>query len=158
MGTPETNAAGKIRHIVWGHLLGSAALFAAMVFSLAAPAAARQLKIQKFSAEIFVQSDSALDVTETIEAHFIGSWHGLYRTIPVEYTTPQGFNYTLFVKFEGATDAAGQPLKVESSRDRHYLKWKIYVDDANDAVRSSKSAPISGCSTSSTRPRRPSMR
>ena len=106
-----------------------------MVFSLAAPAAARQLKIQKFSAEIFVQSDSALDVTETIEAHFIGSWHGLYRTIPVEYTTPQGFNYTLFMKFEGATDAAGQPLKVESSRDRHYLKWKIYVDDANDAVR-----------------------
>ena len=49
--------------------------------------------------------------------------------------TPQGFNYTLFVKLEGATDAAGQPLKVESSRERHYLKWKIYVDDATDAVR-----------------------
>ena len=31
-----------------------------------------QLKIQKFSAEIFVQPDSALDVTETIEANFIG--------------------------------------------------------------------------------------
>jgi uncharacterized short protein YbdD (DUF466 family) len=135
MGTRKTNAAGKNRHIARRQLLGGAALFAAMVFSLAAPAAARQLKIQKFSAEIFVQSDSALDVTETIEANFIGSWHGLYRTIPVEYTTPQGFNYTLFVKFEGATDAAGQPLKVESSRDRHYLKWKIYVDDANDAVR-----------------------
>ena len=136
MRTPETNAAGKIRHIVWRQLLVGAALFAAMVFPLTAPAvAARQLKIQKFSAEIFVQSDSALDVTETIEANFIGSWHGLYRTIPVEYTTPQGFNYTLFVKFEGANDAAGQPLKVESSRDRHYLKWKIYVDDASDAVR-----------------------
>jgi uncharacterized short protein YbdD (DUF466 family) len=136
MRTPKTNAAGKIRHIVWRQLLGGAALFAAMVFPLTAPAvAARQLKIQKFSAEIFVQSDAALDVTETIEANFIGSWHGLYRTIPVEYATPQGFNYTLFVRFEGANDSAGQPLKVESSRDRHYLKWKIYVDDANDAVR-----------------------
>ena len=135
MGTPRKNAAGKVRHTRWRQLLGGAALFAAMVFSLAAPAAARQLKIQKFSAEIFVQSDSALDVTETIEANFIGSWHGLYRTIPVEYTTPQGFNYTLFVKFQGATDAAGQPLKVETSRDRHYLKWQIYVNDANDAVR-----------------------
>ena len=90
---------------------------------------------QKFSAEIFVQPDSALDVTETIEADFIGAWHGLYRTIPVEYVTPQGFNYTLFVKLEGATDAAGQTLKVESSREGHYLKWKIYVDDATDAVR-----------------------
>ena len=59
-----------------------------------------QLKIQKFSAEIFVQPDSALDVTETIEANFIGAWHGLYRSIPIEYVTPQGFNYTLFVKLE----------------------------------------------------------
>ena len=103
------------------------------VFS--APAAARQLKIQKFTTEVFVQQDSALNVTETIEANFIGSWHGLYRSIPIEYVTPQGFNYSLFVKFDGATDAAGQTLKVESSRERHYLKWKIYVDDANDAVR-----------------------
>ena len=117
------------------YFLRRAALLTAMVVAFAAPAAARELKIQKFSAEIFVQPDSALNVTETIEANFIGSWHGLYRSIPVEYVTPQGFNYSLFVRFDGATDASGQPLKVESSRDRHYLKWKIYVDDANDAVR-----------------------
>ena len=135
MGIPETNAADKIRATVWRRLLRGVALFAAMLFAVAAPAAARQLKIQKFSAEIFVQQDSALNVTETIEANFIGSWHGLYRTIPVEYQTPQGFNYTLFVKLESATDDAGRPLKVESSRERHYLKWKIYVDDASDAVR-----------------------
>ena len=110
-------------------------LLALLAIALAAPASARQLKIQKFSAEIFVQPDSSLDVTETIEVNFIGVWHGMYRTIPVEYVTPQGFNYSLFVKFGGATDAAGQPLKVESSRERHYLKWKIYVDDATDSVR-----------------------
>jgi len=119
----------------WQTFLRTAALLVAIVAVFAAPAAARQLKIQKFSTEVFVQQDSALNVTETIEANFIGSWHGLYRSIPIEYVTPQGFNYTLFVKFDGATDAAGQPLKVESSRERHYLKWKIYVDDANDAVR-----------------------
>ena len=104
-------------------------------FALAAPASARQLKIEKFSAEIFVQPDATLDVTETIEANFIGVWHGLYRTIPVEYAGPGGFNYSLYVKFDGATDAAGQPLKVESSRVGHYLKWKIYIDDATDADR-----------------------
>jgi uncharacterized membrane protein len=117
------------------HSLGRLALLLLFAFALAASASARELKIEKFSAEIFVQPDSTLDVTETIEVNFIGVWHGLYRTIPVEYITPQGFNYSLFVKFEGATDAAGQPLKVESSRQGHYLKWKIYVDDATDVDR-----------------------
>ena len=111
------------------------ALLLLFVTVFVASASARELKIEKFSAEIFVQPDSTLDVTETIEANFIGVWHGLYRTIPVEYVTPQGFNYSLFVKFDGATDAAGQPLKVESSRQGHYLKWKIYVDDATDVDR-----------------------
>ena len=106
-------------------------LFCACVSSVAA----RQLKIQRFTSEVYVQQDSTLDVTETIEANFIGAWHGMYRTIPVEYVTPQGFNYSLFVKLESATDAAGQPMKVESSRERHYLKWKIYVDNATDVVR-----------------------
>jgi uncharacterized membrane protein len=110
-------------------------VLALLLMALAASASARQLKIQKFSAEIFVQPDATLDVTETINVNFIGVWHGLYRTIPVEYVTPQGFNYSLFVKLKGATDAADQPLKVETSHEGHYLKWKIYVDDATDAER-----------------------
>jgi len=110
-------------------------LLALLLVALAASASARTLNIERFSAEIIVEPDSSLDVTETIEANFIGVWHGLYRTIPIEYVTPQGFNYTLFVKFDGATDAAGQSLKVDSSRQGHYLKWKIYVDDATDVVR-----------------------
>src|SRR3979411_3029608 len=130
-----TSATGKNRRILFQYLFRCAALISAMVAAVPGPVSARELKIQKFSAEIFVQQDSALNVTETIEANFIGSWHGLYRSIPVEYVTPQGFNYSLCVGSAGAPDAAGQPLKVESSRDRHYLKWKIYVDDANDAVR-----------------------
>jgi uncharacterized membrane protein len=105
------------------------------VLAFATNASARELKIEKFSAEIFVQQDASLEVNETIDVNFIGAWHGLYRTIPVEYVTPQGFNYSLFVKLEGATDGAGQPLKVESSRQGHYLKWKIYVDDATDVDR-----------------------
>jgi uncharacterized membrane protein len=106
-----------------------------LLLALATTASAREIKIEKFSAEIFIQQDASLDVNETIDVNFIGAWHGLYRTIPVEYVTPQGFNYSLFVKLEGATDAAGQPLKVESSRQGHYLKWKIYVDDATDVDR-----------------------
>ena len=129
------NPVGNSRRGSLSRLSQRAAFVALLAFGLVASASARQLKIQKFSAEIFVQPDSTLDVTETIEANFIGAWHGLYRTIPVEYVTPQGFNYSLFVKFDGATDAAGQSLKVESSREGHYLKWKIYIDDATDVER-----------------------
>jgi len=125
MENPGTNAASNCRRIALQFLLRGVVLARGDGgLHLLPPRRARELKIQKFSAEIFVQQDSALNVTETIEANFIGSWHGLYRSIPVEYVTPQGFNYSLFVRFDGATDAAGQPLKMESSRDRHYLKWK----------------------------------
>jgi uncharacterized membrane protein len=126
---------GNCPQVALRNLLLRMSLLALLVVALAASASARQLKIEKFSAEIIVEPDSSLDVTETIEANFIGEWHGLYRTIPVEYVTPQGFNYTLFVKLDGAIDAAGQSLKVDSSRQGHYLKWRIYVDDATDAER-----------------------
>ena len=143
MGITESSAKGRANRNIWRtmrrtvlyDLFRRAAVLTLLVIALAASASARQLKIQKFSAELFVQPDASLDVTETIDANFIGVWHGLYRTIPIEYVSPQGFNYTLLIKLEGATDAAGQSLKVESSRERHYLKWKIYVDDATDAVR-----------------------
>ncbi len=115
-----------------GFALAAVCFVCALAF--ASPASARELRIEKFASEIFVQPDSTLDVTETITVNFIGVWHGLYRSIPVEYVTPQGFNYTLFVKLDGATNEAGQNLKVETSRGRHYLKWKIYVDDATDTV------------------------
>src|SRR5229473_1983176 len=139
---PQRESEARIVHDEWGfmtHVLKRSskriALLISLAFAFAASASAREIRIQKFSAEIFVQPDSALDVTETIEANFIGVWHGLYRSIPIQYVTPQGFNYTLFVKLEGATDAAGQTLKVESSREGHYLKWKIYVDGATDVER-----------------------
>jgi hypothetical protein len=112
-----------------------ALMLALLVVSLAASASARDLKIEKFSSEVIVEPDASLSVTETIQANFTGEWHGLYRLLRVEYETAQGFNYTLFVKLVDATDDAGQPLKVESSRDGQYLKWKIYINDATDADR-----------------------
>jgi len=77
----------------------------------ALPAAARELTISSFHAEVEVHPDATLDVTETIVAHFSGEWHGLYRTIPIEYRTPQGLNYTLFLKVLSVADDSGGPLK-----------------------------------------------
>jgi hypothetical protein len=102
---------------------------------LATPAAAqRSLAIDRFDATIVVGRDGSVEVTETITATFTGSWNGIYRTVPVDYRTPQGFNWTLRLDLLGATGADGQPLKVESERDRHYIKYKIWVPGAQDAT------------------------
>jgi uncharacterized membrane protein len=107
-----------------------------LLWALWLPSAnAKELKIEKFDAQIAVLPDSTVNVTESITVHFIGGpWHGLYREIPVEYVTPQQMNYSLFLNVTRVTDGSGHDLKYESSRDRHYRKLKIYVDNADNSV------------------------
>jgi len=106
-----------------------------LALSCAGAAPARTLTIQSFKSEITVTPDGMVDVTETITAHFAGSWNGLYRTVPIQYTTPQGLNYTLDVEPVSITDDSGSNLKYETSSANGYLKFKIYVPDAVNATR-----------------------
>jgi hypothetical protein len=101
-----------------------------------APALAqRSLAIERFDAVIQVEPGAAIRVTETIVARFTGSWNGIYRTIPVKCRTAQALNWTLGLDLEGATDAEGRRLRVEASRERHYIKYKIWVPGALDVTR-----------------------
>jgi len=104
-----------------------------LVFSF--PASARQLTIQTFDALVEVHQDSTIEVTETLDVKFQGSWQGIYRNIPVEYRGSLGLNYTLFVEPESVTDSNGEPLKYEVSRRGQYKQLKICVPDAVDATR-----------------------
>jgi uncharacterized membrane protein len=107
----------------------------AFLVALPAFAAARQLVIQHFDDEVVVSEDGTIDVTETMEARFTGqNWHGLYRSIPVEYTNPQGLNYTLLLDDISATDSDGNALKWEQSREGRYTKFKIYIPNADDST------------------------
>lgn len=107
-----------------------------LVVALSAlPASARQLTIQNFAVQVNVQPDSTIDVTETLTVNFQGSWHGIYRTIPIEYRGSMGLNYTLFIEPESVTDENGNPLKYELSRHGQYKQFKIYVPDAEDSTR-----------------------
>jgi uncharacterized membrane protein len=110
----------------------SLALFLLIPATLAAD---RTLVIERFDAVIDVAPDGSIVVEETIVPRFTGSWNGIFRTIPVQYRTPQGLNYTLRLTVEAVTDAAGQELDVDSSRERHYRKLKIWVPGAADATR-----------------------
>ena len=99
--------------------LALAALLA-LEAGLVAPAAShaqegRSLSIEHFHADVFVSESGALRVEEVIEADFRGSWNGLFRTIPVEYRTPQQLSYRLFLDVSEVTDGQGNPLAYEES-------------------------------------------
>jgi uncharacterized membrane protein len=116
-----------------------ASVVLAFLLLLAAPAAAqRTLVIQSFDAAITVSTDGSVLVEETIVPRFSGSWNGIFRTIPIEYRTPQGLNYTLRLAIESVTDDGGRDLRYESSRERHYRKLKIWVPGATDTTRTVK--------------------
>ncbi len=110
------------------------ALLAVLLVAAPVPAAS-QTVIESFDVELVVLPDGTLDVTEVIRPRFAAPRNGIYRTIPVEYQTPQGFNYTLLLDVISITDENNHALKYESSRERHYRKFKIYVPGAAHATR-----------------------
>ena len=110
-------------------------LLALVVLRAASLAAQRSYVVARFDATIRVQRDAGLDVTEAISVRFTGSWNGIYRTIPVQYRTPQGLNWTLGLELADARDQDGRTLRVERSRERHYVKYKIWVPGAQNATR-----------------------
>jgi uncharacterized membrane protein YgcG len=111
------------------------ALVAAAALAGARPVAARSLSIASFDADIRVGRDGALDVAETIRARFTGDWQGIYRTIPVDYRTTQGFAYHLWLVPLGARDPAGAELRWEATQDGADEKLKVWVPGASDATR-----------------------
>jgi uncharacterized membrane protein YgcG len=122
-----------------GHIsmrcLLAAVLVAVLFFPFASAYTTREQRLENFHSEATVLPDGSIDVTESIQIHYFGGpWHGLYRSIPVEYVTLQGFNYSLFLNVKRITDAHGNSLKFDSSRERHYRKLKIYIPDADNSV------------------------
>jgi uncharacterized membrane protein YgcG len=117
------------------NVLQGAAVAVCLLAWPAGASAQRSLVIQEFAAEVRVGTDGTISVTETIQPRFTGAWNGVYRTIPVEYRTPQGFRYNLDLDVEAVTDGNGTALRYQSSRERHYRKLKIWVPGALDAVK-----------------------
>jgi hypothetical protein len=117
------------------HGLRRAVLLWIVALAAAGPAAARQLTIHSFDVVMVVHPDSTVDVTETLEIKFEGSWNGIYRTIPIEYRDAANFNYTLFLEPERVSDDNGNALKYEVSRQGGYKRFKIYLPNAANATR-----------------------
>jgi Predicted membrane protein (DUF2207) len=113
-------------------------LFLLLALLLAPATAAAQphsWRVTDFHDTIAISADGTALVSEKITLAFVGQWHGIHRTIPVEYPGPQGTNYTLFLKVLSVTDDSGNTLKCDSSKSGAYRDLKIYIPEAVDATR-----------------------
>jgi hypothetical protein len=110
-------------------------LFLSLALAAAASAQGHSWRVTDFKDTISVAPDGTALVSEKITLAFSGQWHGIHRTIPVEYPGPEGTNYTLFVKVLGVTDDSGNKLKYDSSKSGNYRDLKIYIPDAVNATR-----------------------
>jgi uncharacterized membrane protein YgcG len=105
------------------------------LFISTSPLFAQNWRIAGFQDTILIGGDGSALVKERIGLVFVGTWHGIHRTIPVEYPGPRGTNYTLFLDVIAVTDAAGQKLKYESKSSNGYRDLEIYIPDAVDTTR-----------------------
>jgi len=96
-------------------------------------ARAKSWRVADFHDNISVAEDGSAVVTERITLHFEGEWHGIHRTIPVEYPGPDGTNYKLYLDISSVTDGEGGKLKYESSTSNGTRDLKIYIPGAVDA-------------------------
>src|SRR4030081_2700483 len=115
--------------------LRSLLLCLACLAAVSSPAAAKSWRIADFQDTITVEKDGSALVNERITLVFLGEWHGIHRTIPIEYPGPNGTNYELFINITSITDGSGGKLKYESSTSGAYRDLKIYIPDAVDTTR-----------------------
>lgn len=112
---------------------GLALFVAALLFAL--PAGARTLTFERWDDRIQVNEDGSILVTESLTVRFTGAWKGIYRSVPLQYHTDQGFDYRLNVRVDSVTDGDYNALRYEQSHPQGHLKLKIYVPGASDATR-----------------------
>ena len=129
---PRMKRRSKLRlYDVGGKLL----LALAAVVAFAPPLAAKSWRIADFQDTITVEKDGSALVNERITLVFVGEWHGIHRTIPIEHPGPNGTNYELFLAVTSITDGSGGNLKYESSASGGFRDLKIYIPDAVDTTR-----------------------
>src|ERR1019366_9142491 len=110
-------------------------LLLATLLTATSAAQAHSWHVADFKDTISIAADGSALVSEKIAVVFVGTWHGIHRTIPVEYPGPNGTNYTLFLKVQSVTDESGNKLKYDSSRSGAYRDLKINIPGAVDTTR-----------------------
>jgi uncharacterized membrane protein YgcG len=88
--------------------------------------------IESFHTDLEVLASTDLLVEERIEVRFLEPRHGLYRTVPVRYTDPRGYAYSLEFELDDVTDAAGSAHDVRVRNRGRYVE--VRMGDARRTV------------------------
>ena len=111
----------------------------AAVLALSLPGALgaqRTLVLESFEAELRVEPNGDVQVTETLRPRFQGSWNGIYRDVSLEHRTAENRRVRLDLELVSVTDEAGSPLTVETeNQGRWSRRFQIWVPGAEDATR-----------------------
>ncbi len=94
---------------------------------VAGPAAADRggYLIHRFDTRLTVGRDASLAVEERIEVEFTEPRHGIYRMIPVRYTDPRGFAYSLGLRLTEVADESGRRHRTRVTHEGRYAKIRI---------------------------------
>jgi uncharacterized membrane protein YgcG len=110
-------------------LVGTTALAVLIAAGLPATPAAQSDRgayvIRSFDTELTVEPDSNVLVEERIDVEFSEPRHGIFRTIPVRYSDPRGFAYSLDLRLIDVSDAAGARHRADVSNEGQYTKIRI---------------------------------
>ncbi len=83
-------------------------------------------EVEKFHSDITIHKDTSVTVTETIVANFGNlQKHGIYRDIPVKYSTRFGNNLDIRFKLLSITDEKGREYLAETSYKGDNVSLKI---------------------------------
>ncbi len=89
------------------------------------PNIARAWTIDRFDADLAVQSDASIDITERIDVTFDVEKHGIFRTIPVTYLGADNNEYTIPIENMTVTDAEGASIDNKVSASNGNLTIRI---------------------------------
>lgn len=104
---------------------------ALVVILWAWPARAADLEYTSFSSDITINADASLSITETIGVRFLSELHGIFRNIPVRYTTTDNQKST--IPISGVTVMQdGRAAEVDLSRSGDDLV--IRVGDPDETI------------------------
>ena len=106
-----------------------------LLVGTAGSAGARSLEVETFDATIEVRADGVVAVEERLAVRFHGSFNGIFRNIPYGYTYAGGMRGMIQLDLEAVEDGEGRPLEHWTKRRRGYLRVKIRVPGASDALR-----------------------
>ena len=109
-------------------------LIVVLVAGAWSPAAAQEDRgaytIRSFDVDLTIEARSDLLVEERLAVEFSEARHGIFRTIPVRYSDPKGYAYSLDVRLLSVTDEAGRALGTQVSHEGRYIKIRIGDPDS----------------------------